>query len=59
MSTNRAVRPDSLKVVPKTAKPANISGVLQLCVCGPIPFAGTENAFYDGTWFLIGPSTRR
>jgi len=47
MSTNRAVLPDSVKVVPMTAKPANISDLLQQYGCGPIPFFGTENAFYE------------
>src|SRR5713101_9078878 len=47
MSTNRAVRPESTKVVPMSAKPVEISDLLQQYGCGPIPFVGTENAFYE------------
>src|SRR5271155_5242180 len=47
MSTKTVVRPNSAKVVPMTTKPANIPDLLQQYGCGPIPFAGTENAFYE------------
>jgi glycogen phosphorylase len=46
MSTKTVVRPNSAKVVPMTTK-ANISDLLQQYGCGPIPFVGTENAFYE------------
>jgi starch phosphorylase len=47
MSTKTVVRPNSAKVVPMTTKPANISDLLQQYGSGPIPFVGTENAFYE------------
>src|SRR5271165_4122593 len=47
MSTKNVVRPDSAKIVPMATKPANISDLLQQYGCGPIPFVGTENAFYE------------
>src|SRR5271170_4875803 len=47
MSTKTVVRPNSAKVVPMTTKPDNISDLLQQYGCGPIPFVGTENAFYE------------
>jgi len=47
MSTNRVARPDEKKVVAMSAKPANLSDLLQQYGCGPIPFVGTENAFYE------------
>ena len=47
MSTNRVVRPDSAKVVPMTAKPNEISDLLQRYGSDSIQFAGTENAFYE------------
>jgi starch phosphorylase len=40
-------RNDAAKVVPMTAKPAKISDLLQQYGCGPIPFVGTDNAFYE------------
>jgi hypothetical protein len=45
MSTKPVGRTDAAKVVPMTAKPANISDLLQQYGCGP--FVGTENAFYE------------
>jgi len=33
--------------VAQPATEANVSGLLQQYGCGPIPFAGTENAFYE------------
>src|SRR6266700_3912069 len=47
MSTNRAVRPESTKVVPMTAKPANISDLLQQYGSSAIKFVGTEDALYE------------
>ena len=47
MSTNRVVRPDSAKIVPMTAKPNEISDLLQRYGSDSIQFAGTENAFYE------------
>src|SRR5216684_3921152 len=47
MSTNRAVRPDSAKVVPMTAKPADISDLLQQYGSSAIKFVGTEDALYE------------
>jgi len=47
MSTKRAVRPESAKVVPMTMRTANVSELLQQYGCGPIPFVGTENALYE------------
>src|ERR1700690_3609312 len=46
MSTETVVRPNSAKVVPMTTT-ANISDLLQQYGCGPIPFVGTDNAFYE------------
>jgi glycogen phosphorylase len=47
MSTKPVARTGAAKVVPMKAKPANISDLLQQYRCGPIPFVGTENAFYE------------
>ncbi len=47
MSTKSVVRPKSTKVVPMTASPANPSELLHHYGCGPTPFVGTENAFYE------------
>ena len=48
MSTEAVIHPTSEKQ-PSTAKLAanNFSEVLQQYGCGPIPFIGTENAFYE------------
>ena len=51
MSTNRAARPSSAKVVPVTTSATNVSDVLQKYGCGTMPFIGTENAFYE--WQLV------
>src|SRR6202140_3965690 len=47
MSTNRAARPSSAKVVPMTTSATNVSDVLQQSGYGAMPFIGTENAFYE------------
>src|SRR5271154_1402314 len=47
MSTKPVARTDAAKVVPMTSKPARISDLLQQYGCSPIPFVGTENAFYE------------
>src|ERR1700730_167063 len=47
MSTESVATPSSAKVVPMTTSAANVSDLLQQYGCGPIPFIGTENAFYE------------
>ncbi len=48
MSTKSVVRPNAARVVPMTANPANVSGLLQQYgYGGPIPFFGTDNGFYE------------
>ena len=47
MTTKSASRQDSAKVVPITNSPASVSQLLHQYGCGPIPFLGTENAFYE------------
>ncbi len=47
MSTKSASRENSAKVVPITSSPASVSQILQQYGCGPIPFAGTEDALYE------------
>src|SRR6266496_5659115 len=47
MSTKPVARTDAAKVVPMRAKPVEISELLQQYGCGPIPFVGSENAFYE------------
>jgi len=47
MSIKPVARTDAAKVVPMSAKPVEISNLLQQYGCGPIPFVGTENAFYE------------
>jgi len=47
MSIKPVARTDAAKVVPISAKPVEISDLLQQYGCGPIPFVGTENAFYE------------
>src|SRR5208283_2493638 len=47
MSTDTVARPSSAKVVPMAIKSVNVSQLLQQYGCGPIPFVGTENAFYE------------
>src|SRR2546430_1003676 len=47
MSTKSTVRPKSTKVVPMMPSPANASELLHHYGCGPTPFVGTENAFYE------------
>ncbi|SRR6266404_176432 len=47
MNTKTVARPDSAKVVPMTAKTANISELLQPYGSGAIRFVGTEDAFYE------------
>src|SRR5271165_6803163 len=47
MSTKIAPRPSSTNVVPMAIKSVNVSQLLQQYGCGPIPFVGTENAFYE------------
>src|SRR6266436_9602540 len=47
MSTKTVARPSSAKGVRTTKSAANVSNLLEQYGCGPIPFIGTENAFYE------------
>ena len=47
MSTKRAVPLDSPKLVPAKMSTSKASELLEQYGCGPIPFVGTENAFYE------------
>src|SRR6266849_5095266 len=47
MSTKRAVPLNSPKVAPTTTNPASVSQLLHQYGCGPIPFVGDDNAFYE------------
>ena len=47
MSTETVVPPKSVTLVPTTTSSARFSELLQQYGCGPIPFVGTENAFYE------------
>ncbi len=47
MSTKSAARPDSARILPITSGAATVSQLLHQYGCGPIPFVGTENAFYE------------
>jgi starch phosphorylase len=47
MRTKNAKRPNSAKAVPITTNPARVSQLLHGYGCGPIPFVGNENAFYE------------
>ncbi len=47
MSTESVVRPNSAEVVPIATNSASVSQLLRQYGCGPIPFVGTENAFYE------------
>ena len=47
MSTKRVVAPQSTGNVPRTTNSASVSELLQQYGCGPIPFVGSENAFYE------------
>jgi starch phosphorylase len=47
MSTKTALRPNPATVVPMRTSTASVSDLLKQYGCGPIPFVGTENAFYE------------
>ena len=47
MSTKRVVVPQSTGILPRTTNSASVSELLQQYGCGPIPFVGSENAFYE------------
>jgi len=47
MSTNEVIRPKSAALVRETTSAAKVSELLKQYGCGPIPFVGTENAFYE------------
>jgi starch phosphorylase len=47
MSTKGVIAPQSTGIVPGTTNSASVSELLQQYGCGPIPFVGSENAFYE------------
>jgi glycogen phosphorylase len=47
MSTNEVISPKSAALVRETTSAAKVSELLKQYGCGPIPFVGTENAFYE------------
>ncbi len=47
MSTKSVINPKSAKAAPMAAKVSNTSELLKQYGSGPIPFVGTENAFYE------------
>ena len=47
MSTKRTVPLDSPKLVPMKTSTSNASDLLKQYGCGPIPFVGREDAFYE------------
>src|SRR5260370_40073656 len=47
MITKGVVAPQSTGIVPGTTNSASVSELLQQYGCGPIPFVGSENAFYE------------
>jgi glycogen phosphorylase len=47
MSTKGVVAPKSTENVPRTTNSASVSELLQQYGCGPVPFVGSENAFYE------------
>jgi starch phosphorylase len=47
MSTKEAIEPESAKLFAMRKGSVNGSELLQQYGCGPIPFVGTENAFYE------------
>jgi starch phosphorylase len=47
MSTESAARATSVKVLPSKQNESSLSELLKQYGCGPIPFVGTENAFYE------------
>src|SRR5258707_11653487 len=47
MSTKRVVAPQSTGILPRTTNSPSASELLQQYGCGPIPFVGSESAFYE------------
>jgi glycogen phosphorylase len=47
MSTKRVTVPEVIPVPPRTPDEWRVSELLRQYGCGPIPFAGSENAFYE------------
>src|SRR5215470_9229088 len=47
MSTKRVTVPEIIPVAPRTPDEWRVSELLQQYGCGPVPFAGSENAFYE------------
>ena len=47
MSTKEVIRPKSPALVPEKTNSVKDSELLKQYGCGPIPFVGTENAFYE------------
>src|SRR5215469_18659722 len=47
MSAKSVTPPELVRVLPKTPEEWRVSELLKQYGCGPIPFVGTENAFYE------------
>ena len=47
MSTKSVTAPEVIQVAPRTPEEWRVSELLKQYGCGPIAFAGTENAFYE------------
>jgi starch phosphorylase len=47
MSTKRATAAEVIRIPPRTPEEWRVSELLRQYGCGPVPFAGSENAFYD------------
>jgi starch phosphorylase len=47
MSTRGVTAPEVIRVRPKTPEEWRVSELLKQYGCGPIPFVGSENAFYE------------
>src|SRR5215813_39852 len=47
MSTRRVAVPEVIPVTPRTPDEWRVSELLRQYGCGPVPFAGSENAFYE------------
>ena len=47
MSTKRVTAPEVNRVAPKGHEEGHVSELLNQYGCGPIPFVGSENAFYE------------
>src|SRR5262252_6903279 len=47
MSAKNVAPPELIRVPPKTPEEWRVSELLKQYGCGPIPFVGSENAFYE------------